>query len=678
MTARSSPTNRRLQALALLVLAASIPFARATPPPVEAFFTPPSMSQPVLSPDGQHLALRMASKEGRIQLAVLNLVPPRQLRLVAGFADADVREAHWVNNDRLVFTIDDFQVALRDRESPGLFAVDRQADGSAEQVRMLIQRGFGRLRVSSDQGRLMPAYVRFAGTLRDGSDDVLVFNPARARDNLAEAVLRQNTRTGRTSPIDSGPRLPGAVSWRMDAQGRARWAVARQEDVYSFHWRERADGPWREVLSRQTLATFASGTQGEAQHGPDGRLYVNVGRPGDPDGLSAWHRLDPATGQAEPKALLATPGFDAQVAMVFDHRAGQLLGLRYLAEQPGTVWLDEGMAKVQARIDERLPGLVNLVQPAECHCSRWLVVTSQSDRQPPVYFLYDTQDDRLEPLGRRQPRVDARQMRPTTLTRIAARDGLGLPVYLTAPEGKGPWPAVVLVHGGPWLRGRSLSWEAEAQFLASRGYLVIEPEFRGSTGYGFRLFQAGWKQWGLKMQDDLDDAARWAVDQGLADPARLCAVGGSYGGYAVLMALSREPAVYRCGVAAMAPTDLDLMYGSHDSDASPVALRYGLPVLMGDRRADAAQLEAASPVRLADRIRRPLLLVHGAKDQRVPIEHGRRLRDALQAARQPVQWVEYEDEGHGFGKPAHLMDHWTRVEQFLARHLALQPAGSTP
>lgn len=687
----SSPFKRCIQMTRRLAsaLAIGVPLAQgqtlpaapapaAEPVPIESFFAPPSMSQPVLSPDGQHLALRMASKEGRIQLAVLNLAPPRQLRVVAGFHDADVREAQWVNNDRLVFTIDDFQAAWRDRESPGLFAVDRTADGSPEAVRLLIQRDHGPMfRRPSEAGRQMPAYFQFLRTLRDGSDDVLVRNPARARLGRAEEILRQNTRTGRTHTIDTGPALPDAMQWWVDAHGRARWATTRREDVLRWHWRETPDGLWREVLAPQRLVGDAAGIDWVEQ-GADGHLYLAMPRPGDPDQAAALYRLDAATGQPERQPVVALQGLDFRGALVFDGRTRRLLGVHYLAEAPGSTWLDPEMARLQARIDQRLPGLVNHLQLPECRCTRWWVVTSQSPTQPPVHWLYDSEADQLEPLGRSRPRIDARQMRPTEFTRIAARDGLGLPLYLTRPAGTGPWPTVMLVHGGPFVRGRSLAWDGPAQFLASRGYLVVEPEFRGSTGYGQRLLRAGFKQWGLAMQDDIADVARWAIDKGLADKSRLCILGSSYGGYSALMGLARDGDLYRCGVASMAVSDLDLMYTSNDSDLGELALRYALPVLLGDRLADAEQLKATSPVHLAGRIRAPLLLSHGAKDRRVPIEHGRRMRDALQAAKAPVQWVEYADEGHGFLKPANLIDHWSRVERFLGAELAAQPKGSTP
>jgi dipeptidyl aminopeptidase/acylaminoacyl peptidase len=228
---------------------------------------------------------------------------------------------------------------------------------------------------------------------------------------------------------------------------------------------------------------------------------------------------------------------------------------------------------------------------------------------------------------------------------------------------------VVLVHGGPWTRGGSWIWADDPQFLATRGYVVIEPEFRGSIGYGEALFRAGFKQWGLAMQDDLADAARWAIAQGYADPKRLCIAGASYGGYATLMGLLRDPDLYRCGINWVGVTDIELMYTARWGDFSDQIKQFGLPVLVGDPKKDAEQLRNTSPLQQAARINRPLLLAYGGEDHRVPIEHGRSFYRAIVKTNPNVEWVLYPDEGHGWLLEKNRYDFYTRVEKFLARHL---------
>ena len=227
---------------------------------------------------------------------------------------------------------------------------------------------------------------------------------------------------------------------------------------------------------------------------------------------------------------------------------------------------------------------------------------------------------------------------------------------------------MVLVHGGPWVRGTHWPWEPQAQFLASRGYVVIEPEFRGSQGYGFKHFRAGWKQWGLAMQDDIADAVQWAVERGWVDAKRVCIAGASYGGYATLMGLVRHHELYQCGVEWVGVSDIDLLYSIHWS-SSEEARNYSMPVLIGDRVADAEQLKATSPLAQAASIRRPVLIAYGELDQRVTIEHGKYLRDALSKTNKEVEYVVYPDEGHGWRKLETNIDFWTRVEKFLERHI---------
>ncbi len=231
---------------------------------------------------------------------------------------------------------------------------------------------------------------------------------------------------------------------------------------------------------------------------------------------------------------------------------------------------------------------------------------------------------------------------------------------------------VVLVHGGPFVRGGDWSWNAETQFLTSRGYAVLEPEFRGSTGYGAAHAHAGWKQWGLKMQDDIADGARWAVAQGSADPKRICIAGASYGGYATLMGLIKDPDLFRCGIDWVGVTDIHLMYDSgwlSESDLPASWKRYGMPELVGDAVKDADQLRATSPLQQAARLKQPLLMAYGGVDLRVPLIHGEKFYQAVKAGNPNVEWIKYGEEAHGWALPKNRIDFWTRVEHFLDKNI---------
>jgi dipeptidyl aminopeptidase/acylaminoacyl peptidase len=219
------------------------------------------------------------------------------------------------------------------------------------------------------------------------------------------------------------------------------------------------------------------------------------------------------------------------------------------------------------------------------------------------------------------------------------------------------------VRGGDW------RWDPYSQFLASRGYAVLEPEFRGSTGFGHQHFKAGWKQWGLAMQNDVADGTRWAIQQGIAEPKRICIAGASYGGYAALMGLVNDPDLYKCGINWVGVTDIGLMYSITWSDESEAGKKYGLPVLVGDPQKDADQLKATSPIQQASRIKQPLLMGYGGLDERVPLKHGTDFLDAVTKTNTNVEWVVYNEGGHGWRLLKDNIDWWTRVEKFLARNI---------
>ena len=213
-------------------------------------------------------------------------------------------------------------------------------------------------------------------------------------------------------------------------------------------------------------------------------------------------------------------------------------------------------------------------------------------------------------------------------------------------------------------------WDAEVQFLAARGYAVLQPQFRGTRGFGEAHHKAGWRQWGKAMQTDLADVTRWAIAQGIADPRRIAIAGASYGGYAALMGLVRDPELFRCGAAWVAVTDLDMLHTVSWDDVSDDFKQHGMPKLLGDRVKDAADLKENSPLTHAARIKQPLLLAYGEKDKRVPLVHGETFRRAVQAGNAQVEWVEYPEEGHGWRVQANNVDFWNRMARFLDKQLA--------
>lgn len=660
----------------MIVVQSDLASAMAASIPIEHFFRRPALSQPTLSPDGSKIAMLVPGPDGRNALAVAEVSDPSKRTGIARFSDADIRSVAWVNDRRLVMSLIDLQAPLGEQVLGGLYAID--ADGSD----FVFLVGRGRDVESTGHAAIRPLRGNHAlfALLDDGSDDIVVqrFNfLEHGEDPGSTTLLRLNTitRATRTLAPDAPPNVG---TWVLDRTGQPRSAVSNSfEGRVRTYYREPNSDAWV-LINESDGFDPAPGDFVPLGISHDGKLIVSSIRD-DPARTNALYHYDVTSRKRADKPFLALQGFDTTVGergsqLVFDKESRVLLGVGYLSDAAGTAWLDDDMRRLQERIDAVLPGTNNLIScSASCKSQKRYIVTAYSDRQPSVYFLFDpTVEGRsaLSLIGASRPWIDAATMATQDFARIKARDGLEFPAYVTRPNGKGPFPTVVLVHGGPFVRGHQWGWGAEGQFLASRGYLVIEAEYRGSRGYGERLFRAGWKQWGLAMQDDLTDATRWAISKGLADPKRVVIAGASYGGYATMMGLVKDPDLYRAGIDWVGVTDISLMYDIGWSDfAGSTWQRYGMPRLVGDREKDRAQLDATSPLKRAAEITKPVLMAYGTEDMRVPLPHGTRMRDALRAAgRVEVEWVTYPQEGHGFLLEKNTIDFWSRVERFLTRH----------
>jgi len=635
--------------------AAEAPATQPSEVPVEAFFDTVDMERPELSPDGMRMAAVTKAKSGRLQLSVFETANLPAGRVIATFDNADITGVAWVSNDRLVFTTHDLLSDTWDSRSVARFAIDRDGTKGTALNGRAVASSF------SPAHDPLDSIVRY---LNDGSSDVIEgvwkLKWGQWTDQVA---VRYDTRSGHWKPITEASVPLGLYKWIVDDKGAPRAAMGYDKSD-TFVVTVAPDGTFVERGRWPSLGSGGDALQLLAW-GPDGQVYA-VRSNGDRHGSRGLYRFDLATGKTDPEPLLSTHGFDIDPALVIDERAHKVLGVRYTTDAAATAWFDSDLKALQARIDAALPGTVNRIDLGACGCAARAVVTSSSDRQPARYYLFDRGSNSLAPLGGSRPAIAPKLMAQTDFFRVKSRDGQEIPVWVTRPAGKGPFPTVVLVHDGPWIRGWSWEWDAESQFLASRGYLVVKPEFRGSHGYGRRWFEAGARQWGLKMQDDIADATTWATSQGSGGPARTCIVGQGYGGYAALMGLVRYAELYRCGVSLSAPTDLKLILEPSGTDAGPEDLLYGMKPLIGDPETDGAQLDATSPLKLAAQIRRPVLLAHGGIDRHVDVAHGVKLRRALEAAKVPVTWLEYKDEGHFLNLPQDRADFHRRMEQFLA------------
>ncbi len=650
-----------------------LPPASAQAPQALEFLRAPTLEAAKLSPSGRHMAAtRYVDSIQRHALVLVNLDGERQARVLAAHRDADVASFHWVSGDRLVYTLGDRKASYFHTEGAGLYAIGIEPDASAK---VLIKRRWDEFGEANVTGQAVHAKVRdtaldpthrFHSVVRDGSGKVLVVRGNFTGDELTSTVLmRMDTATGRSEVVSKG--APERVTeWLSDASGTPRVAVGTQGDRSLTYYRANADAEWRVLRESPAYGLDLDGYEVLAV-GEGDKLFIR--QAADDKGNHTVLATQPAgEAEAKPQVVLSAPGYDYQGRLV--RQGDRVVGLHFLTEAWGSHWFDPTMKAAQQKVDQLLGSTVNVLDCGACADPKRVLVWAFSDRQPGVYYLYDVATQKIEPVSATRPWIKPPEMAAMAVERVPARDGLPIPLYVTLPrQAKGPSPTVVLVHGGPFVRGAEWTWDAEAQLLAAQGYAVLQPEFRGSLGYGVALTKAGFKQWGQGMIDDIADVTRWAIAKGHADPKRICLMGGSYGGYATLMGLARYPELFRCGVESFGVTDLNLLYTSAWSDATAGIRQHYLPERMGDRVKDAAMLAADSPVNRAEQIKQPLLMLHGRQDRRVPIEHGDRMHAALAKHNAQVQRKVYADEGHGIAGEANRLDYWTRVAQFLTTQL---------
>ena len=669
-----SNAYRMLRAIALAaLLALGTAFAQTPAPaadrlPAASFFRHADISGAVLSPSGRWLAVRTRHGGQRVGVMTFDLQDKGKALETVRFSDADVRDVHWVNEDRLVFDLVDLEGGSgSQRFAPGLYSVRPNGDNLFQLIRSYDKGWVSRARQIREP--LSWEHMLLEVPIGDGNEVIVgerVFDGV--GDLVSVRAKRLNVENGSTSSLSFGA-PPNARAWWFDPAGEPRVVYAADGAYLTINWRAPGRDEWVQLARFETLnAPFFPFFVDSA-----GVLYVTT--PDGPAQTDVLRRFDVATGKPSADKLASTPGFDFAGSVVTDQLSGKAVGLRIETDAETTVWFDARRKALQAAVDARLQGHINHITCRRCdERDAVVLVYSYSDQDPGRYWIYRPDGEQWQSAGATRKDIDPARMATLDFKRIKARDGADLPLWLTTPAKSAgastPPAAVVLVHGGPWVRGGHWRWDEDAQFLASRGYVVIEPEFRGSTGFGEAHFRAGWKHWGGLMQDDVADAVKWAADQGLIDPKRVCIAGASYGGYATLMGLIKYPQLYRCGVAWVAVTDPRLMFSSSWlNDISEESKKYELRTLIGDPDKDAAMLKAAAPVELAARIKAPVMLAFGESDRRVPLEHGTLMRDALRAAGNDPEWIVYADEGHGWLRIESRIDFANRLERFLAKYL---------
>ena len=648
---------RALVFIGLLIPAIGSHAADAAPAPapllpVSDFAKRPKLASVQFSPSGKLFAA-LQEFEGRLNLVVGDMEQGKLTRITS-FTTYDVGSYQWISNARLVMGLFDAKKGLGEQRGGGLFALN--ADGS--QPKELSPTG------EACQARnQICRQIRFVRRISGSEDEIIA--SANERDMRTEDLYRLNTRTGRKTLLTS--ENPGGVqTWVLDQNDVPRAAVSAdgRARTETFWFRDGATTPWRKI----SVAQGESRRMQPAAFDADGSLLVYSNLESDKFKL---YEFDALAGKTT-KLVLEHPLVDLDtgtlITRLSDHR---IVGMYVDADKPEFVWFDEAYAKLQKLMDASLPkGNTNQIRLLD---DGKVVVFSRADRDPGQYYLYDPKGARLEEMLRPQDWIKPEQMAATQVMRYKARDGLEIPGYLTLPQGRpaSKLPLIAWIHGGPWARDH-WGYDPDVQFLANRGYAVFQPNYRGSTGFGSKHYASSFKQLGQSMQDDITDGVRYLIAQAIVDKDRVCIGGGSYGGYATMMGLVKEPEMFKCGIDEAGVVDLiwwqELGYTDFNQ-SNPAEAEAFLKEALGDVTADRAMLEKYSPRLHASEIKAPVLIVHAVRDQRVPIAHAEGMRDALKAAGKTYEWVVYADEAHGFAKMENRIDRYTRIEAFLRKYL---------
>ena len=684
---------RGLAALTLVMMSAGLVHAQGAataadktaatarqPLPLADYMRPAQYAQPQLSPDGTKLAV-LAPVGDKRNLVVMEVATMKVLQH-SSFSSFDVIGFTWISNDWIWFTQGRIDSPTGPDSGDGGGEFVTKADGSKVVTLMANARD----QVSDGQRRLRGMSLAARGK---GKNEIVVYSNLRSAESqdVVSINLDTNERTMLT------PQHPGEVQqWVLDQDGIPRAAVLgtkKDEELPPEQrftrvvFRETVDAPWREVAKfSQTDTAHRWNPLSFAENNRD----LIVSYRGDRD-TTALYRFDPVKGElagmiaGNPRYDLGDTGSGEASTLLRRHR--KVVGFRFDDEAQQTAYFDEALARRQVMLEKSFPGQTVTVQDTD---SSLALVTVQSDRSPPVFYLFDQERKSMREFLRASEVLDERSLVAMRPFLLKTRDGLEIPSYYFLPASYKPGqklPVVVHIHGGPFARadvwGTQTFGAREAQLLASRGYAVVLPNFRITPGFGQKIYRAGFGEYGRKMSDDHEDAANWAVQQGFADPKRICISGASYGGAAALWATIKSADVFACAIAGAAPSDPRVQNTSTQTDyaGNDGAVSHWKRVL-GVKGDDWSVADAVAPARHADRSRIPLFIYSGQDDQRVPIEQTRLMVDALKKAGKPAEVVMIKPgEGHGFGKLENNVDLYTQMLKFLERHIGVGPTPGT-
>ena len=595
--------------------------------PLRDFFRNPELSSLELSPDGKQVAF-LAPVERRLNLFVqeVNGEKPRQ---VTDVRDRDIGGYFWKNANTLIYLKDD-----GGDENYHLYAVD----------------------IVSGQTRDLTPFpgVRsgIVDDLEDIEDEVLIDMNQRRLDVFD--VYRLNVKTGEMTLVAENP--GNYIGYLTDHAGKVRVALAKdaEQNRNILLYRDTEQQEFRPIITTgfkdQVSPYFFSA---DNRH-----LYAtsNIGRD-----RKALVLIDPATGK-EIQTMFAHPEVDVGGAG-WSRLRKVLTSVGYTTDKSHRHFFDDKIRKIYATLEKQLPGYevaLTSIDKAE----EQFVVRTYSDKSRGAYYLFNAKTGALKKWRDLSPWLNERDMADMRPISFKSRDGLTIHGYMTLPKGKEArnLPVVVNPHGGPWVRD-TWGFNSEVQLLANRGFAVLQMNYRGSTGYGRAFWEAGFKQWGRKMQDDITDGVEWLIKQGIADPKRVAIYGGSYGGYAVLAGLAFTPEVYACGIDYVGVSNIFTLMKTIPPYWKPLMAEFYEKV--GHPEKDEELLRSVSPVFHADKIKVPLFIAQGARDPRVNKAESDQMVAALAARGVKVEYMVKDNEGHGFRNEENRFEFYEAMEKFL-------------
>jgi len=650
-------------------LSQSAPAPQPAPalPPVAAFGRLPDMSDPAIAPDGKHIAF-VRSYQGKPVVLVYHLgadqdKPP--FYVAAG--DVTIDSIQWAKNNRLLVNIVDHTILVSGDVERTVYRTMSVDPDTKEMVGLLGN-------VDSIQYNPVSSIVADL----DPDDATLIYMPlysgsignmAGYYDTISYDLYRVDVTTGHATFVERGNKSVTentfTTQWLMDGHGRVVGRVDQKVDpLVDTVLIADKDGKLHEWQKFD-----ASGDKGAEIMGVlyDGTALVQY-KHDENTGLHGYDLVDFATKKVSP--LYYDQTYDVGEVLT-DPWTGRIIGASYIADTPQYIYFDKTLEPLRKGVESAFPSL-------SAKAVSWdrgmnlVAIKVDAPRVPPVYFELDRTTHHATPIGKSYPDLkstDLGEMKPYP---YKARDGLDIPAYITLPPGRiaKNLPAIVMPHGGPNCCRDQIGFNWWAQFYANRGYVVLQPNFRGSSGYGKKFTDAGNKQWGLKMQDDVTDGVEKMIADGIVDPKRICIVGASYGGYAALAGAAFTPDLYACAISFAGISDLQNLYDTNVRETGSLSQPTSyLRLRMGSPDTDSAQWKATSPALHADKVKCPVLLLHGGDDTTVRIGQSQEMYDALNKAHKKVDFIRLPGGDHYLRTADMRIRVLTETEKFLKQNI---------